>query len=104
MVVVFVYVFAPVKIIVPVPALVNPPLPLMTAALVVARLLPPAVSEPLPSVTVPAAVVASEPMVSLNPFRSNDALLAVMSTGVRSESRSFAPSRNVPALRVVVLV
>ena len=43
-------------------------------------------------------------MVSLKPFRSNVALVAVMRTGARSERHSFAASRRVPALRFNRLV
>ena len=51
-------------------------------------------------VTLPAAEVASEPMVSLKLFRSNVAVVAEMRTGARSERHSLVPSRTAPALMV----
>jgi hypothetical protein len=71
-----VYVFAPDNVIVPVPALVNPPVPSITPLSVVLVLSTPAVNTPLPNNVFPAP--ASDPIVSLYPARLYTAPLATL--------------------------
>ena len=94
-------VFVPLSVSVPVPLFVSPPEPLMTLEKVVEELLPPAVSEPLPSVTLPAP--ASEPMVAEKLLRSNVAPPATL-TAEALWRPPAAPSLSVPALIAVAPV
>ena len=94
-------VLLPDKIIVPVPVLVSVPVPLMMPEKVVDPLLPPVVSAPAPSVTLPAP--ASEPMVSVWPLTLNSAPLATVRAEVSGIlSIALTPSCSVPELIVVV--
>ena len=85
----------------PVPALVSPPVPLITPEKAVDVLFPPVVSVPVPSVTLPAP--AREPIVSTKLFRLNVAP-ALTVTALVSAMRFAAPNCKVPALMVVAPV
>lgn len=93
--------FAPLRVSVPVPVLVMPPVPPMEPLKVVDVFSPPAVRRTEPSEMVPAP--ANEPMVSLKLLRSS-VVPADMVTAVVAGRLFKAPTRNVPALMVVVPV
>ena len=100
MFVVPVKVFAPLRVKVPVPDFVSPPLPPMMPEKVVEESSPPAVSVPLPSVTLPAP--ASEPMAALKLFRSKTAPTPTLTLSAEADGIPVAvPSRSVPPLIVV---
>ncbi len=85
----------------PVPALVSPPVPLITPEKVVDVLFPPVVRVPVPSVTLPTP--AREPIVSAKLFRSKVAPPAT-TTALVLAMRLAAPSCKVPTLMVVAPV
>ena len=103
--------FTPVRVSVPDPDLVSPPVPPMTPANVVSESAPLAWSSPDVRVAEPSVIVAPEaplvvaiePTVSLYPARLNVVLLA-NDTAERSGTTPDAPSANVPYEMVVAPV
>src|SRR3990167_1534821 len=93
------YVFAPDKVCVPLPAFTKLPVSLITPEKVVELLSPPVVNVPEPKVTLPAP--ANEPMVSDTSFKSNVPLAPTV-IAVESDNRPEPLNCNVPALIVVV--
>src|SRR3990167_3607973 len=91
------YVFAPDKVCVPLPAFTKLPVSLITPEKVVELLSAPVVNVPEPNNTLP--LPASEPMVSVISFKSN---IPSAVTAVLSDNRPEPLNCNVPALIVVV--
>ena len=99
------YVFIPVRSSIPVPCLVNPPVPLIAPEYDVFALLPPTVNIPTPRETLPPKEPPpdKEPIVWLKPFRSKSTPAVFARTTVEFTGKALpTPAWSVPPLTVVV--